>query len=85
MSREEVREWTKAHVTNKKSGIDSSNWDIVMLGDEFVEDFEGTALGKPLASLKTVNKYWNSTFTIAGGGDVDGLALGISGDSVCAL
>lgn len=54
-----------------------------MLGDGFVEDFTGQTVGKPTAALKNVAKYWNATFTKDGGGTVDGVALGISGDSVC--
>lgn len=82
LSREEVRGWTKAHSLNKKAAASYSDWDVVLLGDEFVQEYQGKAVNKPVPSLKTVNKYWNSTFTFYGGGDVEGLALGISGDSV---
>jgi hypothetical protein len=29
-----------------------------------------------------IQKYWNETFTKEGGGDLEGLALGVAGDSV---
>jgi len=76
--------WTKAHSLNRNVG-DYGSWDVVLLGDEFVEDFNGRALGKPMPSLKNIGKYWDSTFTFNGGGDVEGLALGISGDSVSKI
>lgn len=64
----------------------NTNWDVVLLGDEFVQDFTGRILNQPTADLKNVYKYWNATFTLDGGGEsVDGVALGISGDSVCIL
>lgn len=59
------------------------NWDVVLLGDDFVESYAGTALGQPVSQLKSVAKYWDGTFSTEGGGDVEGLALGIAGDSVC--
>lgn len=54
----------------------------MLLGDEFVEDFQGTQRGEQVPALKNVAKYWDATFTMDGGGEVEGLALGIAGDSV---
>lgn len=88
LSREEVKGWTKTHVVNKLQSQQNANWDVVLLGDEFVQDFTGRILNQPNADLKNVYKYWNATFTLDGGGggeSVDGVALGISGDSVCIL
>jgi hypothetical protein len=39
-------------------------------------------LNLPNAGGKKIQKYWNETFTSDGGGDIEGLALGIAGDSV---
>ena len=55
------------------------------MGDEFVQDFNGRVLNTQMPSLKNVYKYWNATFTLDGGASVDGVALGISGDSVCIV
>lgn len=84
MSREEKRGWIKAHSWNKDLFGSSSiqNWDVVLLGDGVVEEYQGRVLGTMDASLKNVKKYWDATFSTEGGGDVEGLALGIAGDSV---
>jgi lysophospholipase L1-like esterase len=85
LSREEVKGWTKTHVVNKLQSQQNTNWDVVLLGDEFVQDFTGRILNQPTADLKNVYKYWNATFTLDGGESVDGVALGISGDSISNL
>jgi hypothetical protein len=58
------------------------DWDVVLLGDEFVQDFTGRVLQTIQPELKGVASYWNQTFTRDGGGEVEGLPLGIAGDSV---
>lgn len=58
--------------------------DVVFLGDDLVEVWNGLGLNVPVGRPNgaEIQKLWNATFTKAGGGKLDGLALGIMGDSV---
>jgi hypothetical protein len=58
--------------------------DVVFLGDDLVEMWTGLGLNVPLADPngQEIQKIFNRTFTKAGGGALDGLAMGIRGDSV---
>jgi hypothetical protein len=83
VSREEFKAWLPTHEANKdriKRGI---NYDVVFLGDETTEGWNGKHLNMPIPNeSRRIQKYWNETFTKDGGGDFEGLALGIAGDSV---
>jgi hypothetical protein len=83
-----VHGWNEAHERNinlsaaaaKKAGP----LDVVFLGDDLVEMWTGRGLNVPLADPngQEIQKIFNRTFTKAGGGALDGLAMGIRGDSV---
>jgi predicted SnoaL-like aldol condensation-catalyzing enzyme len=51
---------------------------VVLLGDDFIQAFSGSVTQKQ----QQVVNYFNHTFTRNGGGDVNGVALGIAGDLV---
>ena len=73
------------------------DYDVVFFGDDVVELWNGkwynqpvykTAAGSSSHTVGTtnngneINRLWNETFTREGGGELEGLALGIYGDSV---
>ena len=62
----------------------SKSFDVVFVGDEMVERMMGTNVGRPSLESKQIADLFNKTFTKEGGGEFDGLALGIAGDAVCA-
>lgn len=73
---------------NKKliDGIDpSKDLDVVILGDESVEEWNGRWLGKENDGLSGIKDYFKKTFSKTAGGEVNGLALGIAGDTVSIL
>lgn len=84
----EVHGWNEAHERNIKSSVAAGKkadlLDVVFLGDDLVEMWTGLGLNVPLADPngQEIQKIFNRTFTKAGGGALDGLAMGIRGDSV---
>ena len=85
LSREEKKGWIRTHVGNTKLIDDNREYDVVFFGDEVAEGWNGAALGRPAIpsddALKT-KSYFTKTFTKDGGGEFDGLALGVLGDNV---
>jgi hypothetical protein len=71
-----------AHEANKARIKPDVRYDVVFLGDETTEGWNGRLLNLPYAGGKKTQMYFNETFTSDGGGDIEGLALGIAGDSV---
>lgn len=71
-----------AHEANKARIKPDVRYDVVFLGDETTEGWNGRLLNLPFSGGKKIQNYWSETFTIEGGGDIEGLALGIAGDSV---
>jgi hypothetical protein len=69
-----------------KELIDGVAWskdlDVVILGDATVEEWNGRWLGKENDKLSAIKGYFKKTFSVPGGGEVNGLALGIAGDTV---
>jgi hypothetical protein len=60
-------------------------YDVVFYGDEVTEGWNGRWLGRtmvPHTYATQIQQFFNITFTKAGGGDFDGVALGIMGDVV---
>jgi hypothetical protein len=88
--RREAHGWNEAFGRNQRwassAARRSQPLDFVLLGDGLVEIWNGLGLGAPVAypSGSAIQSVWNSTFTRAGGGALEGLALGIRGDSVRA-
>ena len=87
VSREQMKGWVDAHESNKKLAQESRrrDLDVVFLGDETTEIWKGRLMNLPISlnpNGEMIKEYFDKTFTKAGGGDFEGLALGISGDSV---
>jgi hypothetical protein len=82
VSREEFKGFMVAHEANKRRIQPDVKYDVVFLGDETTEGWNGKLLGLPFPGGKKIQKFWDETFTSDGGGDIEGLALGIAGDSV---
>eukprot|EP00545_Synedropsis_sp_CCMP1620_P007328 CAMPEP_0119003062 /NCGR_PEP_ID=MMETSP1176-20130426/331_1 /TAXON_ID=265551 /ORGANISM="Synedropsis recta cf, Strain CCMP1620" /LENGTH=418 /DNA_ID=CAMNT_0006954621 /DNA_START=28 /DNA_END=1284 /DNA_ORIENTATION=- len=89
MSKGEVKGWTRAHKKNKELVSDydfmSSGVDVVMLGDQVTEEWNGRLFGSLADDYKGVNHFFKKTFTKSGGGNLDAVALGIAGDSITNL
>lgn len=90
LSREEKKGWVQTHSGNMKRIGTGTDYDVVFIGDEVAEGWNGEWLGRPgiptSDALKTKTVFAN-TFTKDGGGEFEGLALGIMGDDVssCVL
>lgn len=84
----EVHGWVEAWERNQRSALARGKkvdpLDVVFLGDDLVEMWAGLGLNVPLAipNGQEIQKIFNRTFTKAGGGALDGMAMGIRGDSV---
>jgi lysophospholipase L1-like esterase len=62
-----------------------SDLDVVILGDSITEHLAGTELGQVEETWERHSAVFNRLFTKHGGGDVEGLALGIGGDACAQL
>lgn len=62
-----------------------SDLDVVILGDSITEHLAGTELGQVEETWERHSAVFNRLFTKNGGGDVEGLALGIGGDACAQL
>lgn len=83
--RTEVPGWTEAHNRNKHLvdvAIDSTggDLDVVFIGDQTVQSWDGLWLQKQAPDGPKIASYWNATFQ--GKDSLQGLALGIYGDRV---
>ena len=56
-----------------------------MLGDSIVEGWRGISLGQPVPHKKPNKKVFDSLFCLQHGGTVQGLALGLAGDTTYNL
>mmetsp|Transcript_11089 Transcript_11089/g.30638 ORF Transcript_11089/g.30638 Transcript_11089/m.30638 type:complete len:342 (-) Transcript_11089:91-1116(-) len=59
--------------------------DVILLGDSITEHWLGTAMHLPLRRREENAKVFKHLFTKAGGGAIDGVPLGISGDTCSNL
>lgn len=85
MSNEQTKGWVKAHKYNKflLDGASSlTNIDVVMVGDQTIEEWNARWYGTPKKDYEGAKTYFDKTFKRANDGDVEGLALGVAGDSV---
>lgn len=76
-----MAEWTATH----RKYIDIVNdapddLDVVFYGDQAIEGFVGTRIGLEDEKLAEGPKIFKSLFSVADGGDFNGLALGIADD-----
>lgn len=56
---------------------------VVFVGDSITEQRQGTSLNMPRDDLTGIKEVFDKTFTKDKGGDFNGIAMGISGDTVC--
>jgi len=88
LSREEKKGWVQTHLKNvNRIDDDIKDFDVIFFGDEVAEGWNGESLGMPITKsdgLKTKD-YFKKTFTKEGGGEFEGLALGVMGDDVSAV
>ena len=87
MPNEQAKGWVKAHKYNKillepVSVSSLAKIDVVMVGDQSMEEWNGRWFGSPNDDFKEANEYFNESFKKASGGRVEGIALGVAGDSV---
>jgi hypothetical protein len=87
--RGEFRAWTKAHEANKaaiKETIDAGtpSPEIAFLGASVVEEMDGRWFGEERddPNLQSIGKMFKKHFSKKLGGDMDGVALGVAGDTV---
>jgi len=55
--------------------------DVVFVGDSITEQRQGTRKGEPLVDYTGIKEVFDRTFTKEKGGDYNGIALGIDGDT----
>jgi len=76
--------WMDTHVWNTGKANDARYVDVVFLGDSITERWHETEYGKPESSALGSTSVFESLFSKRKGTKYDGLALGISGDTVGA-
>lgn len=78
--------WEAVHVENKAKALHPPpNLDVVFLGDQFVQAWTGQFLTRPISGGAEVQASFNRTFQRAHGGLVDGIVMGIAGDTASRL
>lgn len=85
LHRFEKKDWSETHQRNVELIDQKKKYDVVFYGDEVTEGWNGRWLGRsmiPPTYATQVRHFFNESFTRAGGGDFDGVALGIMGDVV---
>jgi hypothetical protein len=85
MNRFENKDWFETHLRNVELFDRKMGYDVVFYGDEVTEGWNGRWLGRsmvPPTYVTQIQQFFNETFTKRGGGDFDGVALGIMGDVV---
>mmetsp|Transcript_13690 Transcript_13690/g.31824 ORF Transcript_13690/g.31824 Transcript_13690/m.31824 type:complete len:199 (+) Transcript_13690:379-975(+) len=83
---EQKQAWRQAHNRNIRLAENASQQtDVVFLGDSITERFLGTDLEELRGRHRDKVQAFQELFTRAGGGTVDGVPLGISGDRSTAL
>jgi hypothetical protein len=86
-ARGEFKSWTKAHQANVglvQGAVGSAkSIDIAFLGESVVEEMDGRWFGDSKnEKLGKLTKIFDQNFSKEKGGSIDGLALGIAGDTV---
>jgi hypothetical protein len=86
LSRPEISGWTKVFERNKQVAAEAPrDIDVVFLGDEFTQAWTGMKMTKPILGGNMIATFFNQTFQKDKGGDVNGIALGIYGDTVSGI
>lgn len=66
-------------------GAEDYELDVVFVGDSITEQRQGTQTGRPVEDYTGIKEVFDKTFTKEKGGDYNGIAMGISGDTVSRL
>lgn len=87
VDRENERYWMENHDKNKQKAYEAAEMgvDVVFLGDQFVQAWDGHFMNRRIVGADVIQTKFRETFSRAGGGLVDGLALGIAGDTTANL
>lgn len=87
-SRSKIRHWEQSHHFNKDDVFkaaarkeQNNTVDIVFLGDSITEEWKGTRFRFPVLKKKDIPAVFEQLFTKKGGGLVEAVPLGISGDT----
>jgi hypothetical protein len=82
MGRRKNPKWEETHHHNMDAAV-VENVDVVFYGDSITEGWMGTIYGrvKP-GSENSSREVFDTLFSTESGGEFDGLALGIAGDTV---
>ena len=83
LSRQDVPGWMQAFNRNKQLAEKApKDIDVVFLGDEFTQAWTGMKMNQPIVGGNLVSTYFNQTFQKDRGGTLNGIAMGIYGDTV---
>lgn len=84
MANFQIHDWMQGHEKNLELVQEESYkyYDVVFVGDEVTEEWMGRWKGFQSLDLIDIHYFFNSTFTIDGGGQFEGLALGNMGDFI---
>ena len=61
--------------------LENTGLDVVFIGDSITEQRQGTAKGEHVDDYVSIKEVFDKSFTKAKGGDFDGVAMGIAGDT----
>ncbi len=67
-----------------RSLADKYELDVVFIGDSITEQRQGTSKSRPDATYTDIKEVFDKTFSKEKGGEFNGIAMGISGDTVGA-
>mmetsp|Transcript_10894 Transcript_10894/g.19053 ORF Transcript_10894/g.19053 Transcript_10894/m.19053 type:complete len:489 (+) Transcript_10894:147-1613(+) len=70
---------------NRKLDSEQYDLDVVFIGDSITEQRQGTSMGKPVTNYDGVKEIFDKTFTKSKGGEFNGIAMGIAGDTSANL
>lgn len=85
LNRYAKKDWIETHDRNVKLIDPKKQYDVVFYGDEVTEGWNGRWLGRsmiPPSDAAQIRQFFNETFTKTGGGEFEGVALGLMGDVV---
>jgi hypothetical protein len=85
----DFRSWSKGHTVNQKTVEEivekGTHIDIAFLGESVVEEMDGHIDRRDAANAQSnkLSKLFQKNFSKANGAKLEGVALGIAGDTVC--
>ena len=72
---------TDADGETRRRKLKSTGLDVVFIGDSITEQRQGTSHGEHVDDYMSIKEVFDKTFTKDKGGDFDGIAMGIAGDT----